>query len=126
MTVEFIGDLEKIRAMKLSQVLGYVRDILLDQAAFVSSREESAIKRYGLSGWHPSAMSDHDACAAAALALEKIIAVGKDAAQRGVKLPALVESVVDTIRSCLIHEITLRDPSGSSAPKTEEVGDVSA
>jgi hypothetical protein len=119
--VEFIGDMAKIREMSRGQIMGYVRDILLDRAKFIRVREESAVLRLGFGDWDASLKATHDALSAAALAIEAIITKGKDQVSRGVNVDPLVDNVVEVIRSGLIQEITNRQSAG---PSIVEDGDV--
>jgi hypothetical protein len=105
----------EIKAMRGGDVLARVRDMLLAGAADFRMLVER-------NGDNPSKWdwSRHDAMCAAAEAIERIRATGKDQVERKVKVDRLVELTVDVARSMLISEILKR------APKEKEPEEVAA
>jgi hypothetical protein len=90
--------------MRDGQVLGYVKDHLLKEAARVRGLEEKLIELGHASGWDAGRRAAHDAMCASALIVESLIAVGADQVKRGVKLSPVIEEAVKVARSSLIAE----------------------
>lgn len=108
----FIYDIETIKKMRGGALVEYARDLMIERARWIDPNWGSESARY------------HDVLVGAALAMEMIVAVGKDeyeklkprieaAKAKGDKPPRLhrlVEDSIEALRSGLIGEMLRREP----------------
>jgi hypothetical protein len=135
---EIIDDVEKIEKMRGGELCAYASDVLIARSVRIWSLEESLIRIGQSEAWHPENAQTHDVLIGAALALEKIIAIGKEeyealkpaiekAKLEGKKPPRLhrlIEEAIEALRAGLIAEMRRRDPKKDEPAK--EPADVAA
>jgi hypothetical protein len=135
---DFIYDVEKLEKMRGGELCAYASDVLIARATHIAVLEDSLIRIGHSDRWHIENAPTHDVLIGAALALEKIIAIGKEeyealkpaiekAKAEGKKAPRLhrlIEEAIEALRAGLIAEMRRRDPKKDEPVK--EVADVAA
>ena len=96
--------IEEVKKMRGGELLAHVRDVLIRRAADIASWEEIEPRP-----WYANAAKEHDAMMAAAMALEILIAIGKEEIAKGKKPPLLVGKLIEVLRSAHIGEMSKRE-----------------
>lgn len=94
--------IEEVKKMRGGELLAHVRDVLIRRAANISSWAEH-------NRWTPDGEREHDAMMGAAMALEVLIATGKEEIAKGKKPPLLVGKLIEVLRSAHIGEMSKRE-----------------
>jgi hypothetical protein len=131
---QFIDDVETIEKMRGSDLVAYTSDALVARATRIWTLEESLVGIGHAERWDHANAATHDVLIGAALALEKIIAIGKEeyealkpaiekAKAEGKKAPRLhrlIEEAIEALRAGLIAEMRRRDPKKDEQVKGAE------